>query len=83
MIRGDHHDSGCSFGDPWGYLQPAQGTAETSRNPRSLRGIQQNKKACEIAGLHRRLNKLVGVVELESTTSTMSKCMNMLFISVL
>ena len=46
-----------------GYPYPEQGTVESSRNPRSLRRFQQNKKACEIVGLHRRLKQNGGVYE--------------------
>ena len=40
-----------------GYLCSEQGTAENSRNPRTLRLLYRNKKACEIVGLHRRLKQ--------------------------
>ena len=43
-----------------GYLCSEQGTAENSRNPRSLRLLYRNKKACEIVGLHRRLKQTGG-----------------------
>ena len=55
--RGDHHGSGGSLGAPRGYLLLEQGTAENSRNPRTLRLLYRNKKACEIVGLHRRLKQ--------------------------
>ena len=48
-----------------GYLCSAQGMAEIPRNPRSLRRFQQNKKACEIVGLHRRLKQTGGGVKRE------------------
>ena len=46
-----------------GYLCSAQGTAETSCNPRTLRLLCRNKKACEIVGLHRRLKQTGGGCE--------------------
>ena len=58
--RGDHHGSGGSLGAPRGYLLLEQGTAENSRNPRTLRLLYRNKKACEIVGLHRRLKQTGG-----------------------
>ena len=62
--RGDHHGSGGSLGAPRGYLLLEQGTAENSRNPRTLRLLYRNKKACEIVGLHRRLKQTGGAHEI-------------------
>ena len=51
-----------------GYLCSAQGTAETSCNPRTLRLLCRNKKACEIVGLHRHLKQNGGAVSFETMT---------------